>query len=105
MAELRPELVAVTSLIAIEGFKAWREVLPPIAEVRKRSATDAGFAADMRAGELLGAAVILLGAGSVSAVTGSQYPLVLGVATVGVLLFVYEGTLARPAPASAEPAG
>lgn len=101
MAELRPEAIAVTSLVTIEGFKAFKDVLPPITEVRKRSAGDADFRAELRAAELLAAAVVLVGAVSVTAITGEQAPLWLGLATVTVMVSIYEGVLYRPAPTTA----
>lgn len=102
MAELRPEAIAVTGLVTIEGFKAFKDVLPPITEVRKRSSDEAGFRAELRAAELLASAVVLVGATSVTAITGDQSPLWLGLATVVVMVAIYETTLARPAPAAPE---
>lgn len=87
---------AVTGLVAIEGTKVFLTVLPPITEVRKRSSADVEFKNDMRAGEVLAGSVILLGSMSVSAISGSQAPAWLGLATLVVLVGVYEWTLARP---------
>lgn len=102
MAELRPEAVAVTSLVAVEGFKAFKDVLPSITEVRRRHADDAGFRAELRAAEALASAVVLVSSVSVTAITDNQAPLYIGLATIGVMLFVYEGALARPAPGAVE---
>jgi hypothetical protein len=96
--QLEPTALAAATLIVLEGSKAFRELVPPIAEVRRADPTDADFRVAFRSGELLASAIILLGAGSVAAMSQSGAPLVLAAAALGTYLAVYETAYAAAPP-------
>jgi hypothetical protein len=76
-----------------QAIGAFSTFLPPLADVRKGSATDPEFAADVRVGELA-AVALTLGVGViVSGLTGSVAPTVVAALTGGGLVFLYESTL------------
>lgn len=92
---------AVTSaaLIAMtQSIAAFQTFLPPLADIRKGSADDPGFAGDVRLGEVA-AAGLTIGVGAiVGSLTGSSVPTVVAVVTAVGLVVLYESTLRASRP-------
>lgn len=83
-----PTLLAVTSAVS-----AFTTFLPPLSTVRRATADDPEFAADVRMGELA-AALLTMGVGATaSAVIGSGVPFAISLFAAAALVALYEYTL------------
>lgn len=93
-----PVTLSVTTVAITTAVGAFYQMLPPISEVRKRSASEPEFAADVRVGEVA-ASAIALGIGAIaSSLSGSPTPvLVSGIFALG-FVFLYESTLRGDRP-------
>lgn len=81
--------VAVAAIALGQGIAMFEQFLPPYHEIRN-SGYDPQMYANVRAGEAV-AATFVIGLGfTLTAVTEEQLPLIIAVATTGVLLLVYE---------------
>lgn len=97
-----PVTLSVTTIAITSVIGAFYQMLPPISEVRKRSAADPEFSGDVRMGEVA-ASVVALGVGAVaSSLSGSPVPVIVAAIFVSGLIFLYESTLrGRPFAGSA----
>ena len=88
-----PTALSVATVAISTSMGAFYQMLPDISEVRKRSANDPDFAADVRVGEVA-AASIALGIGAItSALAESSVPILVSVVVAGGLIVLYETTL------------
>jgi hypothetical protein len=94
-----PQASSAALLAMTQAIAAFTTFLPPLAEVRKKTADDPLFAADVRVGELA-AASLTIGVGAiVSGLTGSNAPMVVSIITAAGLVVLYESTLrSNPIP-------
>lgn len=83
----------VVALAMTQGISSFNSFLPKITEVRKGSANDPDFVADVRTGEVAGL-VVTLGVGAIcSSLTQSVAPTVVALITGLLLIVLYEVTL------------
>lgn len=88
-----PVTLSVTTVAITTAVGAFYQMLPPISEVRKRSASESEFAADVRVGEVA-AASIALGIGAIaSSLSGSVTPVLVSLIFAGGFIFLYESIL------------
>lgn len=93
MPEIKPESVALTGLLTISAYSVFKDVMPPITDVRKAK-NDPEMAADVRLSEALAVVVTLLGGFAVSSLTGNRAPVGIAAATCAVIVGFYEYALA-----------
>jgi hypothetical protein len=94
VAEINPVAIGVTSLLVLEGAKLFRDLAPPLADVRKAS-PDGPRVGDVRVAEVAAGAIVVLAGVCVGSVSHSSAPVYVSVATVALLIGLYEWTLAR----------
>lgn len=88
-----PVALSTSTLAMTTSLGAFYHMLPPISEVRKNSAANPEFAADVRVGEVA-ASVIALGIGAIaSSLSQSNAPIVTSLILAGSLVALYEITL------------
>lgn len=93
-----PIAMSVATLAISTSMGAFYQMLPPISEVRRKSADEPGFAADVRVGEVA-AASISLGIGAItSGLSGSNVPIIVSVVMATGLILLYESTLRADRP-------
>lgn len=93
MAVSDPITLSVTTLAVSTSLGAFYQMLPPISEVRKRSASEPDFAADVRMGELMASAITLSIGGIASSLSGSPLPALVSALFAMSLIGMYEMTL------------
>lgn len=85
--------LSVTTVALTSSVSAFYQMLPPISEIRKRTADDPAFVADVRIGEVA-ASAITLGMGAIaSSLSGSSTPVVASAILALGLVFLYESVL------------
>lgn len=84
--------VGVVLLVAAEAPQAYSAFLPSIMTIRT-FVGDPGAVADIREGEVFGSAFVLLIGAAGSFLTGSSVPFIIGIATIAVMVGVYEYAL------------
>ena len=91
--DIRGEVATSVGLGMTQAITLWLALTPPIKEVYDENGTDAQFIGRMRNGELI-AGGSSLGVGLVaSLLSKSALPLLVSLATIGVLFMSYEYTL------------
>lgn len=83
-----------TILAATQGISAFNALLPPLRDVRRANKlVDKETVKDVRAGELAAGAITLSVGLLASMLTRSQYPAIIAVCIVAILVIVYETVL------------
>jgi hypothetical protein len=98
MAASDPITLSVTTMAVTTSLGAFYQMLPPISEVRKRSAGEPEFAADVRMGELMATAITFGIGGIASSLSGSPVPALVSVLFAVSLIGMYEMTLRSDRP-------
>lgn len=93
--------LSVTTMAVTSSLGAFYQMLPPISEIRKRSADDPEFAADVRMGEVMASAIAIGIGGIASSLSGSSTPALVSIAFAASLVFLYEMTLRTERPMEA----
>lgn len=101
MAISDPITLSVTTMAVTTSLGAFYQMLPPISEVRKRSAGDPEFAADVRMGEVMASSIAIGIGGIASSLSGSPTPALVSVIFAASLVFLYEITLRNEHPLEA----
>lgn len=96
-----PITLSVTTMALTTSLGAFYQMLPPISEVRKRSAGESEFAGDVRMGELMATAVTIGIGGIASSLSGSSTPAILSLLLALALVGMYEYTLRSDRPMEA----
>ena len=88
------EAIGPTTLAITIGIGTFKDFLPPISDVRAKSATaDPGFASDVRMGEVA-AMAMLVGVGAIASyIAGDKHPLIIALVTGSFLVCMYESIL------------
>ena len=89
---------ALVLLVAVEGAFAYSAFLPSVFTIREHVGPDA--VGDIRAGEALASAFVVVLAGATAKILGSTTPLYVGALTIAAMVSVYEYALAHPRPVS-----
>lgn len=89
---MKPADVGVILLVAAEAPQAYSAFLPSIMTIRT-FVGDPGAVADIREGEIFGSAFVLLIGAAGSLLTESAVPFIIGIATIVVMVAVYEYAL------------
>lgn len=92
MAKLTTEEIGIVLLVAAEAPQAYSAFLPSIMTIRT-FVGDQDAVNDIREGELLGSAFVLLIAGAGTLLTRSPWPFVVGILTIVTMVAVYEYAL------------
>lgn len=88
-----PAVWGLATMSMSSAFTAATAFIPPLAEVRKRSAEDPVFAGDVRMGELA-TMLIAIGFGIIgSSISGSPVPAIVGMVVGAGLVGLYESAL------------
>ena len=88
-----PNVIGPSTLAITQAISAFNTFLPPLSDVRKHDTTDTEFAADVRLGEIA-ATALTIGVGAVvTALTGSNVPVLIAALLAGGLVWLYESTL------------
>lgn len=89
---MKPADVGIVLLVAAEAPQAYSAFLPSIMTIRT-FVGDEGAVKDIREGEVFGSAFVLLIGAAGSMLSGSNAPFLIGLATIGVMVGVYEYAL------------
>lgn len=84
--------IGIVLLVAAEAPQAYSAFLPSIMTIRT-FVGDEGAVADIREGELYGSIFVALIGIAGSALTGSPWPIVIGIVTIIAMVGVYEYAL------------
>jgi hypothetical protein len=84
--------IGVVLLVAAEAPQAYSAFLPSIMTIRT-FVGDPGAVADIREGELIGSAFVLLIGAAGSHLVGNSYPMIVAVFTAVIMVAIYEYAL------------